>query len=219
MSDRLEALLAEQIAYYDARAAEFDATAYASDDPEVRALRRALHEAAPRGRVLELACGTGVWTAQLAKRAMRVVAVDASPAMLALNRERVAADNVGYVLADLFDWSPAERFDFVFFCAWLSHVPPQRFDGFWSLVARCLAPGGRAFCIDERPAVAADERFVERAPAPAVERVLTTGARHRAVKVFYEPDELCERLTGLGWRVRGAGVGPRLFWIEARLPG
>jgi len=214
MTDDLDDLLAEQIAYYEARAEEYDATAYPEDDPEVRALREMLAQAAPLGQALELACGTGVWTGQLGRWAERVVAVDASAAMLALNHERLGASNVEYVQADLFSWSPPAHYDFVFFCAWLSHVPPARFDAFWSLVARCLAPDGRVFCVDERPAVAALERFVDDAPAPAVERVLTTGERHRAVKVFYEPDELCARLATIGWEMDGGPVGPRLFQAQ-----
>jgi trans-aconitate methyltransferase len=60
--------------------------------------------------------------------ATRLVAVDASPEMLRLNREHVSDPRVDYALADLFAWKPQGRFDFVFFGFWLSHVPRHLFD-------------------------------------------------------------------------------------------
>jgi trans-aconitate methyltransferase len=141
--------------------------------------------------------------------------VDASPEMIALNRARVRQDNVHYVEADLFAWSAAERYDVVFFSTWLSHVPPQRFEGFWALVADCLNEKGRVFFIDELPAVAAHERWIADAIAPVVERPLTTGARYRAIKVLHDPAELGARLSGLGWQADIRTVSWRLFYATA----
>jgi demethylmenaquinone methyltransferase/2-methoxy-6-polyprenyl-1,4-benzoquinol methylase len=214
-SDDVDRLLDEQIAYYRARASEYDETAPSTDSEAYERLRSALREFAPRGHVLELACGTGQWTAELAMQAASVTGVDASPEMLAINQTKVAQPNVRYVLADLFRWSPTERYDVVFFSAWLSHVPPQRFEEFWGLVHRCLSERGRVFFVDELPAVAAIERPVEGAPAPAVERRLTTGARFRAIKVLDDPDVLANRLSALGWQVEVHRVSWRLFFAVA----
>jgi cyclopropane fatty-acyl-phospholipid synthase-like methyltransferase len=209
--DEVDALLAEQTAYYRARAGEYDKTS-AFDARSRAELVVALETFAPRGRVLELACGTGEWTVELAKHASELTAVDASPEMLALNQERVGRAGIRYLQADLFAWTPPERYDVVFFSAWLSHVPPQRFEDFWALVAACLNPDGRVFLIDDLPAVAANEQLIADAPAPAVERRLTTGARYRTVKVFYAPDTLKGRLAELGWHVEIRTVGWRFFY-------
>jgi SAM-dependent methyltransferase len=152
------------------------------------------------------------WTVELARHASLLTAVDASPEMIALNRTRVAQDNVRYVEADLFAWSAPERYDVVFFSVWLSHVPPQRFEGFWALVADCLKENGRVFFIDELPAVAAHERWISDSIAPVVERPLTTGACYRAIKVLDHPAELCARLSALGWRTDIRTVSWRLFY-------
>jgi len=150
--DELDALVAEQTAYYRARAGEYDNTS--AFDPSSRAeLVAALEAFAPRGRVLELACGTGEWTVELVKHASQLTALDASPEMLALNQERVGRADVRYLQADLFAWTPPERYDVVFFSAWLSHVPPQSFEDFWALVAACVTDDGRVFLIDDLPAV------------------------------------------------------------------
>ncbi len=130
--------------------------------------------------------------------------------------------HVRFLQADLFSWRPDRRYDVVFFSAWLSHVPPQRFDLFWALVADCLGPGGRFFMIDELPSVAAHEQTIPGTVAPAVERPLSTGARFRTVKVFYEPIELRKRLGSLGWRVQVHSVGWRFFYatgVRAEGPG
>ena len=209
--DHLDSLLAEQVAYYRARAYEYDAT-HALDAASRAKLLAALRVFSPRGRVLELACGTGQWTAELATHASLLTAVDASPEMIALNRARVPTDNVHYVEADLFAWPAAERYDVVFFSTWLSHVPPQRFEGFWALVGECLKENGRVFFIDELPAVAAHERWIADAIAPLVERSLTTGERYRAIKVLYDPAELGARLSQLGWLADIRPVGWRLFY-------
>jgi trans-aconitate methyltransferase len=218
--DALQGLLAEQLAYYRARADEYDAT-YPLDagaDADARAeLVAALERLAPYGRVLELACGTGQWTAELARHATAVTAVDAAPEALAICRQRVDAARVQLVEADLFSWRPSEHYDLVFFSAWLSHVPPQYFEDFWDRVAGSLTPHGRVFVIDESPAVAEVEHLAASEPAPAVHReVHGSGERYRAVKVLYAPAELQSRLSGLGWEAEIRTVGWRFFYATLR---
>jgi demethylmenaquinone methyltransferase/2-methoxy-6-polyprenyl-1,4-benzoquinol methylase len=222
VDDELDSLLTEQIAYYRARAGEYDST-YPLDvhaDTGARAeLLTTLDELAPFGETLELACGTGQWTVELARRATAVTAVDAAPEALAICRRRVGAAPVHLVEADLFTWRPRERYDFVFFSAWLSHVPPQRFDAFWALVADCLKPDGRVFVIDELPAVAAVERSASGQAAPAVHREVAGGRAFRAVKVLYAPGELRARLDALGWEADVRTVGWRFFSASLRRAG
>jgi demethylmenaquinone methyltransferase/2-methoxy-6-polyprenyl-1,4-benzoquinol methylase len=215
-NDEIGDLLAEQIAYYRARACEYDETAPWSVLQGYAELVAALETFAPRGQVLELACGTGQWTAKLAKYASGVTALDSAPEMLAINHANVSQQNVRYVQADLFGWCSSERYDVVFFSAWLSHVPPQRFEEFWALVMDCLNDTGRVFVIDDLPAVAATEQAVEGVGVPTVDRSLRSGARYRTVKVFYEPDELKEQLGKLGWEVQVRPVGWRCFYATAQ---
>ena len=138
-ADELDPLLAEQVAYYRARAAEYDATSpVGADDASRATLVHALEAFAPRGRVLELACGTGQWTATLARHASQLTPIDSSPEVLAIAAERVQDERVHFIEADIFEWQPDRRYDTVFFSALLSHVPPQRFDRFWTLIADCL---------------------------------------------------------------------------------
>jgi SAM-dependent methyltransferase len=214
--DDLDSLLSEQIAYYRARADEYDNTGVVGAEQEGRRLEAALDRFAPRGRVLELACGTGRWTGLLAAHAESVTAVDASPEVLAINRSKVGDPRVSYVEADLFAWRPDELYDTVFFAFWLSHVPPERFEPFWALVAASLAPAGRVFFIEDRPTLAVDERAVAGEPDYVVERELLDGSNFRAVKAFREPEWIHQLLAGLGWEAEVETVGPCFFYGIAR---
>jgi demethylmenaquinone methyltransferase/2-methoxy-6-polyprenyl-1,4-benzoquinol methylase len=151
--------------------------------------------------VLELACGTGLWTEQLARQNRHVWAVDASPETIAINRNRVHADNVGYEVADIFAWSPVREFEAVFFAFWLSHVPPTRFEHFWDTVGRAVKANGRVFFVDsllEQSSTAKDHPAVD--SSGVVRRRLNDGREFDIVKVFYEPAQLERRLAALGWR-------------------
>jgi demethylmenaquinone methyltransferase/2-methoxy-6-polyprenyl-1,4-benzoquinol methylase len=219
-------ILAEQIAYYRARAA--------TEDEALWLERRDVYDLGPdknrawldewnlvcdrfdelpvAGNVLEVACGTGWIAERLAARAERVLGVDAAPEALAQARERTAGRaNVRFVEADVFTWVPDERFDFIVFAFWLSHVPEERFAAFWTTVRSALASGGRVWFVDN-----ASNSYPDMEPAPPVDgiatRHLADGRTFRIVKHYYEPDALEARLAALGWRARIETTG-RYFLI------
>lgn len=200
MSSDDDALLAEQLAYYRAGAAQYDRPY--TERADMRELLAAADGLPIAGDVLELACGTGQWTPMLAARARSVTAVDAAAEVLALARARTASPRVRFLQADVFGWQPPRRYDTVFFAFWLSHVPPARLPAFWNTVAAALAPRGRAVFVDDGPAGAAREEAVHDQPAPAVLRRLDDGSRYRIVKVFHDAQTLTDGLTALGWSVR-----------------
>jgi ubiquinone/menaquinone biosynthesis C-methylase UbiE len=137
--------------------------------------------------VLELACGPGVWTSQLLRHATDVTAVDASPEMLAIAAARVGDDRVRFIQADLFTWVPDRRYDVVFFGFWLSHVPPGRFESFWTLVAACLKEDGRVFFADD--AYRTPGELIEGPSSSTIRRQLEDGTSYRIVKVPHRPPD------------------------------
>lgn len=213
--DAVDDLLAEQRSYYRARAPEYDEWwqrrgRYDRGEEEtvewnrqVSTIEAALAAFGPTGDVLELAGGTGWWTERLAATAESLTVVDASAETIERNRARVGRADVDYVQADLFEWEPDRTYDAVFFSFWLSHVPRARFAEFWSLVERCLVPGGRAFLIDSRndpqAPTAGGDPYVAQYETDLHLRRLADGSEFRVVKVMYEPDELNERLAVEGW--------------------
>jgi demethylmenaquinone methyltransferase/2-methoxy-6-polyprenyl-1,4-benzoquinol methylase len=211
-----DALLAEQMAYYRAGAAEYDRP-YAKYE-DLRRLLAVVDDLPIAGDVLELACGTGQWTPLLAARARSVTAVDAAAEVLALARARTASPTVQFLEADVFAWQPPRRYDTVFFAFWLSHVPPTRLPDFWNTVAAALAPGSKAIFIDDGPAAAAYEEVLANQPAPAVLRRLDDGGQYRIVKVFHDAQTLTDDLTALGWSVHIRTMAGHFIGIAERRP-
>ena len=203
-------LLSEQKRYYSERAPEYDdwwfrrgrfelePEALARWEEDVAEAEAELDAFRPRGTILELAAGTGLWTRHLVRHGERLVAVDASLQTLEVNRARVEGQ-VEYVVADLFTWEPEERFDLVFFSFWLSHVPEGRFDAFWGTVRAALAPGGRVFLLDSG---AGDTAHTGTDQADEQEtRSLSDGRTFRIVKRRWSPEELAERVRPLGFKL------------------
>jgi SAM-dependent methyltransferase len=152
----------------------------------------------PRGDILELAAGTGIWTRQLVQHADRVTAVDAAPETLALNRERTDG-NVDYIVADLFRWEPPERFDVCFFGFWLSHVPSTQFARFWQLVDGALAPNGRVFFVDN--ADPSGGAWSSQTGPETARRRLADGREFNIIKRWFQPETLTDELLRLGWEL------------------
>jgi cyclopropane fatty-acyl-phospholipid synthase-like methyltransferase len=165
----------------------------------------------PSGRTLELACGTGVWTKVLATRVESLAAIDGSPEMLAVARQRLGDAPANLVEADLFDRQPDEQYDTVFFAFWLSHVPPRRFESFWGPLRGALATRGRMLFVDTGSEEAPFECFVPGSSIPMVERQLRDGTAHRVVKMLYDPTDLAERLAAMCWTPDISGVGGTRF--------
>jgi demethylmenaquinone methyltransferase/2-methoxy-6-polyprenyl-1,4-benzoquinol methylase len=86
-----EELLAGQVDYYRRRAKEYDATSYGDLAAARARIARLVAQMQPAGSVLEIACGTGLWTEALADMATAVTAIDVAPEVLAIARERVRA--------------------------------------------------------------------------------------------------------------------------------
>ena len=205
-------ILDEQLAYYRARAGEYDqwhrreGRYFRGDEhrerwlAELDAVHASLNALQSFGRVLELACGTGLWTGDLAAGASTVTAVDAAHETIDINRAKHGDPRIRYVVADLFDWTPDTTYDLVFFGFWLSHVPAERFDAFWAMVRDALAPGGRVFFVDSRKtqhSTATNHAAIT--DVGIVERKLNDGRTFEIVKIYHAPEALTERLARLGW--------------------
>jgi len=207
--------LKEQLEYYRARAQEYDQWWYRQGRydrgseankwwfSESAQVASALERFQPSGRVLELACGTGIWSERLRSFASSLVVVDGSREMLGLAKHRLGTSGVRYVEANIFEWEPNEAFDTVFFSFWLSHVPPQRFSEFWNLVGRCLTPGGRVFFLDSRhdPTSTAVDHRLPGSEAVTLRRRLNDGSEFQIYKIFYDGPQLEAKLKALGWSI------------------
>ena len=114
-------------AYYAKRAATYEEV---YDKPERQAdlaiLKEKVRDAASGHQVLELACGTGYWTAELAQSAGSVLATDINQEMIdAAQAKNLPAENVKFAIADAFDLHLEGSFTACFAGFWWSHVKRQ----------------------------------------------------------------------------------------------
>ncbi len=211
---------AEMLAYYEARAPEYDdwylrRGRYARGpihdaawNTELDTAGRWLDGLPIRGEIVELAAGTGWWSPLLATKG-GLSLYDGAAAPLERARERLVAHGLRAHLHVRDAWAEPDRaVDAVFTGFWLSHVPRDRLDAFLGLVRRWLTPGGTFAFIDSRfdpQSSAADH------PMPADDtslRRLDDGREFTIVKVYYEPAELEAALARAGFdaaEVTGTG--------------
>lgn len=206
-------LLQQQIDYYRARAGEYDEWFYRLGRydhgealnrqwfNEARQVMETLHQMSGVDNALELACGTGIWTEQLLKIARHITALDASPEVIAINRQKLKDANIDYQQVDLFQWQPERAYDLVLFGFWLSHVPPDKLDSFLTAVSRAVKPGGRLFIVDSRPADTSSAKNHQAYEAESILHVrkLNDGREFTIYKIFYEPELLRGKLAAFGF--------------------
>ena len=202
---------ADLIAYYDARAPEYDdfylrRGRYRRGVIDDMAWQMELDQATAwlddvpfSGRLVELASGTGWWSPLLAGKG-ELWCYDAAAAPLELARRRLVAHHLLAHLHQRDAWAPPEPppAGGLFTGFWLSHVPRHRLADFLRLARAWLAPGGTYAFIDSRldPASGAVGNDWDAATEVATRR-LADGRAFRVPKVFYEPAEL-ERALGHG---------------------
>jgi hypothetical protein len=105
---------------------------------------------------------------------------------------------------------PDRRYDAVFMGFWISHVPLERFESFWSFVADCLNQRGRVFFMDDRYRTA--DELVEGPASQAIQRRLDDGTAYRIIKVPHEPADLERRLRKLGWNITVSPTTGPFYW-------
>jgi demethylmenaquinone methyltransferase/2-methoxy-6-polyprenyl-1,4-benzoquinol methylase len=233
MTDPVDEIVQEQLRYYEDRAPEYDDVWFRRGEydlgpegnarwfEETAALEAAVDAFGATGDVLELACGTGLFTRHLAPNADSLLAVDASPAVLAINRERVGDPKVRYIRADVFAWEPppGSRFDEIFFAFFISHIPPGRLAPFFARLALWLKPGGRVFLCDDVAGVESRASnpgaSVEDGPEFAHRRRLQDGREYTIVKVVFTPGGLRDQLDALGWDADVRSTGEEFVYGTA----
>ncbi|HVW45490.1 MAG TPA: SAM-dependent methyltransferase [Solirubrobacterales bacterium] len=147
------------------------------------------------GRTLELGCSIGVFTAMLAPRASRLVAVDFSPTALARARGRLArarAENVEFLERRLPEGTPDGPFDTIVCAEVLYYWSPDLVVEGMHRIEAALAPGGTLLAVhwrhpDPRRELTGDD----------VHAILDAGTSLILDASHTEPDHLLDR-----WRKR-----------------
>ena len=200
--------------YYARRAAEYERIYLRPErQGDLASLHAAIERACAGRQVLDVACGTGYFTASAARQALSVMGIDANDETLAVARAKGIA-NARFAVADAYAIpSPAQRYDGALVTFWWSHVPRQRIDEFLRGLHRQLAAGAAVLI--------ADNTYVDGNSTPIARtddagniyqtRALENGERYEVLKNFPSRAELQT------WGERfGADVDVRFltyFWI------
>ena len=203
---------AEMVAYYEARAGEYDdwylrRGRYAHGpihdaawNAELDAAGRWLDALPIHGEIVELAAGTGWWSPLLASKG-ELWLYDAAEAPLERARERLLAHGLRAHIHLRDAWAEPDRaVDAVVLGFWLSHVERDRTGAFLELARRWLKPGGTLAIIDSLadPQSGADDH--PPVSGDRATRRVADGREFTIVKVHREPAEL-------GAALRAAGFG------------
>jgi len=213
----------QMVAYYEARAPEYDDRYLrrgryshgpihdAAWHAELDAAGRWLDGLPIRGEIVELAAGTGWWSPLLASKGEASL-YDATEAPLAIARDRLVAHGLRAHLHVRDAWAEPDRpVDALFAGFWLSHVPPERLPAFLALARRWLRSGGLFAFIDsgDDPQSGTVDRV---APVEGVSvRRVADGREFRVVKVHHEPAALAQALREAGFETVSVTMTGRFF--------
>jgi demethylmenaquinone methyltransferase/2-methoxy-6-polyprenyl-1,4-benzoquinol methylase len=211
-----DSILEEQIQYYRARAQEYDASIVEATDLLAPG-RILLLNLGTFDSILELACGTGIWTETLLQMGNKVIAVDAAPEMLDIAHQKLGEERIQYQQADLFHWQPDRQYDLVFFANWLSHVPPDGLDTFLSKVQRAVQPGGCIAMIDQHRPSDSDRRIAK--DDIYATRPIQDGRQFTIVKAFYDLEYLRNKFESLGFEVHIDKFTGTFFFLTGKTKG
>ena len=204
----------DMLRYYAERAGEYERIYQRPErQADLARFESAIETAFAGRRVLDIACGTGYFSACAARRADSLDGVDANEETLDLAHAKRHA-NATFRTGDAYALgTPARPYTGVLCTFWWSHMPRSRIEDFLLGVQRQVAPGAVVLF--------ADNTYVEGSSTPLARsdaegntyqrRRLDSGASYEVLKNFPAAAEL------VGWASRfGAGVELRQlthYWM------
>jgi demethylmenaquinone methyltransferase/2-methoxy-6-polyprenyl-1,4-benzoquinol methylase len=186
------------IDYYSKRAQEYERIYRKPErQQDLILLQNHLRRALAGQRVLELACGTGYWTAGVADTVKSILATDASNEVLEIARSKqLDPARVSFARADAYDIHLRGDFTAGFAAFWWSHIPRQKLAGFLDQFHSALAPGARVVFADNRFVPGSNTSIHRRDEAGNTYQLrhLDDGSSHEVLKNFPAREELVETL-------------------------
>jgi SAM-dependent methyltransferase len=210
--------------YYSYRAGEYEEIYHRPDQirqKELAEIAADLKGVLSSRNVLEIACGTGFWTAVAIEAAERVVAIDISEEMLAVARAKGLPDNrVKFCSCDAFKLDSLEgTFNAGLANFWFSHIPKSRLNKFLCGFHEKLIGGAVVFMADNVYMSGIGGELVVK---PECEdtyklRKLSDGSEYEVLKNYYDESQLCEIFGPVSSELK-VKVGDCFWWVNYIVP-
>lgn len=189
------------ISYYRDRAAEYDRVYLIPEEQQDLAEATKIFQKLFSGKkVLEIACGTGYWTAQISKSATSVFATDINQTVIEIAQSRKNYENVVFEVADMYSLITESKYDALFGGFIWSHILVQNLDVFLYKIKGLLQLNGIIAFIDSRQVKGGshDIRSITQADEHGntyQKRHLENGTTHLVLKNFPSHEFLVEKLS------------------------
>jgi SAM-dependent methyltransferase len=207
--------------YYSLRANEYEQI-YFRPEParqeEISEISELLQDVVRDRSVLEVACGTGYWTAIAAQTATKILATDISEEMLKVARGKKLSRAEFRICDAYFLDSIEETFEAGLSNFWLSHVPKAKLTSFLEGFHARLDAGARVFIADNVyiPGVGGELIKGIGCKDSYKLRRLSDGSEHKVLKNYYDEDELRDIFSRFSSELM-IKTGNCYWWISYRV--
>ncbi len=138
------------ISYYRERAKEYE-NIYLKPErqDDLERATAVLQDIFKNKNIFEINCGTGYWTAVLAKTAASIFATDINETVIEIARQKHYENaNVAFGIADIYNYEAPKKYEHLFSGFIWSHIQVQYLQDFLKEVNRFIMPGGMVVFMD-----------------------------------------------------------------------
>ncbi len=206
------------VSYYSDRAKEYEKVYLnPAEQEDLQTSEKLFQDLFVNKTVLEIACGTGYWTERIAKVATSIYATDVNESVIEIAKQR-QKENITFAIADMFDFTPVEKFDGVFGGFIWSHILIQDLDKFIEKAGSFLKPGGTIVFIDGN-AVAGTKHDLKNITKTDEHgntfqtRILENGTSHLVLKNFPTEEFLRQKLSSITTEINFINL--KYYWIAS----
>lgn len=203
--------------YYNDRAKVYDKVYEAPEEQnDLQKAGALFQQLFAQKTVLEIACGTGYWTAKIAETASSIVATDINETLIDIAKTKISTNNVSFQVADMYHLSTTQQFDGLFGGFIWSHILLQDLDGFLAQLQKLLTPHSILAFIDSNPLEGSkhDLKNITRTDQHGntfQTRQLENGSTYEVLKNFPSHEFLIERLSPIATEINVVAL--EYYWI------
>jgi 2-polyprenyl-3-methyl-5-hydroxy-6-metoxy-1,4-benzoquinol methylase len=205
------------ITYYRKRAKEYDKV-YLNplEQDDLAASSSMFQKLVAQKTVLEIACGTGYWTEQLANTAQSVHATDVNEVLIEIAKERQISGDVTFEVADMYNLTDHQKYDVLFGGFIWSHLLLQDLDLLLDQWKSRLKTDGILIFIDSNCVKGThhDEKKITTSDGfgnTYQTRQLEDGSVHLILKNFPTKDFLTQKLSRISTKINYEQL--EYYWI------